>query len=104
MKLTFACEADAKDALLRFKKENDSDFYPVNGTVESFKERVKRGKKGRPAEGESLLSPGHPESRAKMSRAKAFALCNCPPGKQHIYIGFSRLVSTVSTINQQLQF
>ncbi len=52
MKLIFACEEDAKDALNRFKKEKESIFYPLTGTVESKIEKVKRNKMGRPTQGE----------------------------------------------------
>ncbi len=52
MKLTFACEADAADALSRFIKEKESKFYPLDGTVLSMMEKVKSNKKGRPAKGE----------------------------------------------------
>lgn len=48
MKLTFACEADAEDALSRFIKEHKNDFYPLHGSVEKAAVKVKRGKKGRP--------------------------------------------------------
>ncbi|MEW5784120.1 MAG: hypothetical protein AB1767_03385 [Bacillota bacterium] len=30
MKLTFACEADAQEALKRFLKEQQNDFYPLS--------------------------------------------------------------------------
>ncbi len=48
MKLTFACEADAEDALSRFIKEHKNDFYPLHGRVEKASVKVKRSKKGRP--------------------------------------------------------
>lgn len=52
VKLTFACEADAKEALKRFLNEQQNDFYPLNGHVEKFTEPVKRHKPGRPAKDE----------------------------------------------------
>jgi len=52
MKLTFACEADANDALIRFLKEHRNIFYPLQGVVEKTKEKVKRNKRGRPAKNE----------------------------------------------------
>jgi len=52
MKLTFACEADAKDALVRFLKDHKNDFYPLSGSVEKTTEKVKRKKPGRPAKDE----------------------------------------------------
>ncbi|MEW5786029.1 MAG: hypothetical protein AB1767_13305 [Bacillota bacterium] len=41
-KLTFTCEPDARDALARFIKKKGSAFYPLDGTVEHSRERVKR--------------------------------------------------------------
>jgi transposase len=49
IKQTFACEADAKEALKRFLKEQQNDFYPLSGSVEKLTEPVKRHKPGRPA-------------------------------------------------------
>jgi len=49
MKLCFACEADAKEALKRFLKEQQNDFYPLNGSVEKLTETVRCHKPGRPA-------------------------------------------------------
>ena len=51
---TFACEADAKDALLRFQKEKGSRFYPLTGRVEKSQEKVKRRRRGRPSKGEKV--------------------------------------------------
>ena len=53
-KLTFACEPDAKDALTRFIKKKGSAFYPLDGTVEHSRERVKRNQRGRPPKDEKI--------------------------------------------------
>ncbi|NLX92210.1 MAG: IS1634 family transposase [Firmicutes bacterium] len=52
MKLTYACEADAKDALIRFLKDHRNNFYPLSGEVEKTTEKVKRKKSGRPPKDE----------------------------------------------------
>jgi len=52
MDLSFACEPDAKEALLRFLKEKKGGFYPLSGTVESFQEKLKRKTRGRPPKDE----------------------------------------------------
>ncbi len=52
MKLTFACEPDAKEALFRFLKDHQNDFYPLSGNVAETQEKVKRNKRGRPAKDE----------------------------------------------------
>lgn len=52
MKLEFACEPDAKDALLRFLKDHKNDFYPLSGSVEEIQEKVKRKNPGRPTKDE----------------------------------------------------
>lgn len=52
-KLDFACEADACEALSRFLKEQQSDFYSLSGNVNEFTEQVKRAKPGRPAKDEA---------------------------------------------------
>jgi len=48
MKLSFACEPDAKDALYRFLKDHENDFYSLSGSIEKNQEKVKRNKPGRP--------------------------------------------------------
>ncbi|MDI3533769.1 MAG: hypothetical protein PWQ82_134 [Thermosediminibacterales bacterium] len=53
MKLTFACEKDAKDALSRFLQDNNNRFYPLYGTVEKILQK-KRSKRGRPAKDEPV--------------------------------------------------
>ena len=52
MKLTYACEADAKDALIRFLKDHRNNFYPLSGDVEKTTEKAKRKKSGRPPKDE----------------------------------------------------
>ena len=52
-KMSFACEADAKEALHRFIKENQNEFYPLEGQVVKTHERIKRSKKGRPGKNET---------------------------------------------------
>jgi len=52
MKLSFACEPDAKDALYRFLKDHKNDFYLLSGSVENIQEKVKRKKTGRPGKDE----------------------------------------------------
>jgi transposase len=52
MKMDFACEPDAKDALDRFLKTHGNDFYPLSGNVEKILEKVKRKKPGRPSKDE----------------------------------------------------
>jgi len=50
--LSFACEPDAKEALSRFLQEKRGGFYPLVGTVESVREKLKRHSRGRPAKNE----------------------------------------------------
>lgn len=52
MKQTFACEADAQDALERFLKEHQNEFYRLKGEVVKEREKAKRQKRGRPAKDE----------------------------------------------------
>lgn len=52
MKLCFACQADAQEALTRFFKEQQNNFYPLSGSAEKYTETVKRRKAGRPAKDE----------------------------------------------------
>lgn len=51
-KTSFACEPDAKEALHRFIKENQNEFYPLSAQVVKTCESVKRSKKGRPGKNE----------------------------------------------------
>ncbi len=53
MKLTFSCEDDAKDALARFLKNHDQEFYPIKSAVVKSTEKLKRNKRGRPANNET---------------------------------------------------
>ena len=55
LKLDFACEADAKDALYRLIKDQKNDFYPLTGNVEKTTVQAKRHKRGRPAKDEAPL-------------------------------------------------
>lgn len=51
-RLRFACEPDAKEAILRFLKEKRGGFHPLSGTVEAVLEKKKRTSRGRPARDE----------------------------------------------------
>lgn len=50
--LNFACEPDAKEALSRFLQETRGGFYPLSGTIESVREKLKRQTRGRPSKSE----------------------------------------------------
>jgi len=52
MKQTFACEADAQDALARFLKEHQNELYPLKGKVVKVSQKAKRQKRGRPPKNE----------------------------------------------------
>jgi transposase len=51
-KIDFACEADAREALFRFSKENQNSIYKIKGDVEACFKKQKRNKRGRPSKDE----------------------------------------------------
>lgn len=53
-KIGFACEADAREALLRFLKEKQTSLYRISASIELFTEKQKRNKRGRPAKDEEI--------------------------------------------------
>ncbi len=53
-KIGFACEADAREAFLRFLKEKRNSIYEIKGDIELCFEKQRRNKRGRPSKDEQI--------------------------------------------------